>query len=207
MSSVSPAQPQKPLAGAGVAASGNAALEAVNASPEHGRTLTLALPLPPGINASYANASCGRVATPKLKAWKQTAATEIAHQVRGVQLAGTYRLAVLASDQGLNRERDCDGLLKALIDAIVQNRIVIDDSYRFMRAAAIAWEPSLPPGRCTVTLSELTGEPIAKPAKAPRRAAKRDLLTTTHARAKVPASIMAALRKRGINVDASRVRL
>ncbi len=168
-----------------------------------GRTLEIDLPLPPGINASYANASCGRVATPKLKTWKQTAAAEIAHQVRGVQFAGTYQLAVRASDQALNRERDADGLLKAIIDAIVQNRIVTDDSYRFMRAAAIAWEPSLPPGRCTVTLSELTGEPIAKPAKAP----KREIRPTTRTRAKVPASILAALRKRGINVAPEKVHL
>ncbi len=159
-----------------------------------GRTLEIDLPLPPGINASYANASCGRVATPKLKTWKQTAAAEIAHQVRGVQLAGTYRLDVRASDQGLNRERDCDGLLKALADAFVQAHVTADDSYRFMRAAAIEWSPDLPPGRCTVTLSELAPEPLPKPGKAPRRPAKQ-----------VPTSIMAALRKKGIRVDASKV--
>jgi hypothetical protein len=80
-----------------------------------GRTLQIELPMPPGLNNSYANvAGRGRVATKALRSWKKAASAEIASQARSTKFIGTYTVSIRASDQVLPTRRDADGLAKAV---------------------------------------------------------------------------------------------
>ena len=83
------------------------------------RNASLILPLPPSVNAAYAqNAEGKRVMTAKAREWKKAAAVDIRAQLRGDRFMGCYRLAVRASDA---EDRDCDNMLKALADAMVKS--------------------------------------------------------------------------------------
>ncbi len=162
-----------------------------------GRTLEIELAIPPSINAAWCNVpGKGRVHTAQYRAWRKQALASIEAQAHGVTFRGTFRIAVLASDQGLIRDRDCDNLGKAIADTLTKAGKIADDCYRHMRAISIEWSPDLSAGTCRVAIEELSAEPLPKPGKAPRRPAKQ-----------VPASIMAALRKRGINVAPEKVHL
>ncbi len=210
MSPVSTVQASAGDSGTGVApASGNAAPEADNAAPAPCGTLTLDLPMAPSVNASFCNVpGKGRVHTASYRAWRKQALASIAVQARGATFPGTFRLSVMASDRDLVRDRDADNIAKAIADTLTKAGIIADDCYRHLRSILLAWTPDLPAGTCRVAIIELAAEPLAKPAATHRRAVKRDSLTDTRTRAKqVPASIMAALKRRGINVDASRVHL
>ncbi len=160
-----------------------------------GRTLEIDLPMVPSVNASFCNVpGKGRVKTAQYRAWQRGALAEIQAQARGVTFRGTFRLSVTASDRDLVRDRDADNIAKAIADTLTKAGIIPADDYRHMRAISIEWSPDLSAGTCRVAIEELSAEPLPKPGKAPRRPAKQ-----------VPASIMAALRKKGIRVDASKV--
>ncbi len=208
MPSISTVQASVGDSGTGVApASGNAAPEADNAAPAPCGTLTLDLPMAPSVNASFCNVpGKGRVHTASYRAWRKQALACIAVQARGATFPGTFRLSVTASDRDLVRDRDADNIAKALCDTLVKAGIIADDCYRHMRAIGLAWTPDLAAGSCRVTINELSAAPLAKPAASPRRALKRVFPTDTPAK-QVPASILAALRKRGINVAPEKVHL
>ena len=163
------------------------------------RSLTVFLPLPPGINASYANAAGkGRVCTKVLKAWKKTAAGEILSRAHGVKMLGTFKISIIASDVDLSHARDADGICKAICDAFVQNHIVPDDNHRHMRSVCVEWSGDVPAGFAAVTLTELTQEPPQAPVSkyAPKTRGKPT--------PSVEAS-MALLRAIGINVASHRI--
>jgi Holliday junction resolvase RusA-like endonuclease len=172
------------------------------------RQLSLDLDLPPSINAAFANVpGRGRVRTSIYRQWQQAALAAIAVQARGMTFAGRFRVMLLASDRELTRRRDVDNLGKALCDVLTKSGVIADDCYLHLRSIMLAWTPDLPAGSCRVAITELSAEPLPKPAKAPRQAVNVGFRRNTRAGAKVPASILAALRARGINVDASRVHL
>ncbi len=174
----------------------------------HFRVLSLDLPMAPSVNASFANVpGKGRVHTASYRAWQKQALASIATQAHGATFPGTFRIAVLASDRELTRPRDCDNLAKAIADTLTKAAIIPADDYRHMRAISIEWSPELPAGTCRVSVIELSAVPLPKPAASPRRVLKQASSRNTRAGAKVPASIMAALKRRGINVTADRVHL
>ena len=130
--------------------------------------------------------------------WKKQAGVDIRAQLLGVRFTGTYSLTVKLSDLALDRDRDCDNTLKLMLDAFVKSGAVVDDNHRHLRAVSIEWCSTVCAGTCEVTIAELTPEPIAKPVTAKAR---------PRASSSVPASILVALRQRGINVTADRVHL
>jgi Holliday junction resolvase RusA-like endonuclease len=161
------------------------------------RSATFTLPLAPSVNGLYATAEDGqRVKTKAARKWRKQAVSEISRQARGICFAGTFRLSVLASDQGLVRDRDCDNLGKAIADALTQSGVITDDNHRHMRAITLEWSHELPAGSCTATVIELSPEPLPKPTAALRRKAKD-----------IPARILAGLQARGICVSAKRIHL
>jgi Holliday junction resolvase RusA-like endonuclease len=171
------------------------------------RTVRLDLDLPPSVNSAFANVpGKGRVRTTVYRQWQKGALAEIQVQVRGVTFRGAFRLAVLASDQGLSRDRDADNLAKAVSDILVRAAIVADDNHQHMRAIDLEWRSTLPAGRCVVEVREISPTPLPKPTKAPRPK-DAGCNTCSIAKAAVPASIMTALRRRGINIAPGRIRI
>jgi Holliday junction resolvase RusA-like endonuclease len=173
-----------------------------------GRTLSLDLVIPPSLNGAWCNVpGRGRVRTATYRTWARQALAAISIQARGASFPGSFRVSVLASDRELTRRRDVDNLGKALCDTLTKAGIIADDCYLHLRSIALAWTPDLPAGSCLVTVIELAPVPLPKPAASPRRVLKQASSRNTRAGAKVPASIMAALKRRGINVTAERVHL
>ena len=197
------------------------------------RSIRLDLDLPPSVNAAFCNvAGKGRVRTSIYRRWQKGALAEIQAQACGMTFRGRFRLAVLASDRDLHRRRDCDNLAKPLADTLTKAGVIADDNHQHMRAIMLAWTPKLPAGRCAVTVIELPAAPgQADFPPCTRAKTQVDFLTGTRPRAKVqpaategepprftrshnaraksavPASIMAALKRRGIKVAPERVRL
>jgi Holliday junction resolvase RusA-like endonuclease len=159
------------------------------------RSATFTLPLPPSVNGLYANvAGRGRVSTKALRRWRKAAYAEIAVQAHGQKIAGAFRVTILASDHELPSRRDADGLAKAVIDALVHTDVVPDDSWKFMRGLSVDWTPNLPARTCSVSIEELSPEPLKAPALKRRQKAKG-----------IPASILAALKAKGIKIDPGRI--
>src|SRR5208282_1325107 len=133
------------------------------------RALSLDLTLPPSVNGLYATTGDGRrVKTRHYRTWRKQAMAEIAIQARGVKFAGTFRIEIAASDQGLVRDRDCDNLGKAIADALTKAGVIEDDCYRFMRSINLTWTPDLSRGTCRLVIAELSTLPISRPAKPAR---------------------------------------
>jgi Holliday junction resolvase RusA-like endonuclease len=132
-------------------------------------TLLLDLPLPPSVNRCFANVpGKGRVRSSIYRRWQKAALAEIRAQARGIIFRGTFRLAILASDQGLTRRRDADNLGKAICDALTKAGTIADDCHHHLRSIALVWTPKLAAGACRVHVIEMAAAPISKPAKAAR---------------------------------------
>jgi len=195
-----------------------------------GRTLRFDLPLPPSVNAMFANAERGRVKTALYRRWQKAALAEIQVQARGMTFADRFRLVVLASDLDLTRRRDCDNLAKAVCDALAKAGIIAGDCHKHMRAITLAWSAKLPARTCRVHVIEIPAAPVPKPSRAQAQTKTREKSVSSGAAAAkfektpatdkrrvagalsrksvaAPASVMAALRRKGINISANRVKL
>jgi Holliday junction resolvase RusA-like endonuclease len=103
----------------------------------------------------YANVpGKGRVATSTLRAWRKEAYREIQAQVQDT-FDEQFALTIVLSDVGLKRNRDGDGVIKAIADALVACHIVTDDSYKYMRRVSAIWSSSVEHGRCLVAIRRL----------------------------------------------------
>lgn len=78
----------------------------------------------------------GRAPTPEYKAWKKEAALELMAQ-RARPVEGRVDITIDLDDR---RRGDADNRTKAVIDALVENRILRGDSKRFVRRVSIGWE-------------------------------------------------------------------
>ncbi len=134
------------------------------------RTLSIDLQIPPSVNAAFCNVpGKGRVRSSIYRRWQKAALAEIQAQARGVHFAGTFRLAVLASDLDLTRRRDADNLGKAVADTLRKAGVIEDDSHLHMRSIELTWTPDLPAGACRVVIDELSSAPISRPARIRQR--------------------------------------
>lgn len=91
-------------------------------------TTTLQIPLPPSVNALYANvAGRGRVKTARYRTWINAAGWDVSAQrpepVPG-HIAVTYRIP-WPTDK---RRRDIGNLEKAISDLLVKHQLIDDDS-------------------------------------------------------------------------------
>lgn len=109
--------------------------------------MTLRLPLPPSVNAAYANIpGVGRIASRRLKAWKKEAGWQILIQ-KPKRVYGPYGLTITVPQK---MRGDIDGRLKGVIDLLVTYKVTIDD--RFCQSVAIK--------RGNVTEMEIEIEPL-----------------------------------------------
>jgi len=91
-------------------------------------TLVLHLPFPVSVNAMYANnrgGGKGRYPTKKYKDWKQEAALAIKNG-GFYHMAGEVSVAIYLGRPD-KRKRDCDNLIKGVLDALTQNKVIEDD--------------------------------------------------------------------------------
>lgn len=86
----------------------------------------LRLPIPPSVNASYANVpGRGRVATKALRQWKKDAGWMLQSQRPG-RVAGKYRACLYLPER---MRGDVDGRLKAALDLLVTHGVTDDDHF------------------------------------------------------------------------------
>lgn len=88
--------------------------------------MTLRLPLPPSVNAAYANIpGVGRIASKRLKDWKKEAGWQILIQ-KPQRVYGPYKLEIMIprSTRG-----DASNRIKAAEDLLVALRITPDDRF------------------------------------------------------------------------------
>ena len=79
--------------------------------------------LPPTTNSAYANRQTGgRILTQEARAWKEEAGWIVKSSGRSFDLAAKYKLFIALY---VNRDRDIDGSLKLLLDAM--SGVVYDD--------------------------------------------------------------------------------
>jgi len=112
----------------------------------------LTLPFPPPLSACFTNvAGRGRVPTKRYTAWTKTALLESAIQ-RPKRFPGEVSvwIGVVAPDR---RARDCDNLLKPIMDFLKKSGVIVDDSNRFVRRISIEWLPAGSP--VTVLINEI----------------------------------------------------
>lgn len=111
-------------------------------------SLTFTLPVPPSVNALYANVpGKGRVKTKEAKAYATHAALLLARQrssgIKG-RVVVTYDVQRFAD----NRRRDVANLEKILSDSLVSNGIIEDDS--LIERLTIGWADGVEGVRVTV---------------------------------------------------------
>jgi hypothetical protein len=127
----------------------------------------------------YTNvAGKGRVATKELRAWRKVAYSDISsalivhsHDINRTFIrhlsdippvfSGQFILTILLSEVGLTRDRDCDGAIKAVADALVTNKVVVDDNRRYMRSSTATWSDTVEEGRCLATVCEISTVALA----------------------------------------------
>jgi Holliday junction resolvase RusA-like endonuclease len=139
--------------------------------------LVLRLPMPPSVNASYANVpGKGRVSTAALRTWKAAATAEI---LRALPAAGdrpvfrgcveiAIRLPVPARG-----EPDADNRIKPVQDALVAAGIILDDSWRYVASSAARWVYDGSLGdQIEVSVTQIADAPAQRP-QGSRTAAKR----------------------------------
>lgn len=110
--------------------------------------ITLSIPLPPSVNALFANVQGrGRIKTDRYKTWLNAAGWDVLQQ-RQQPIKGDVTLEILAGRPD-RRRRDVSNLIKAAEDLLVRHGLIEDDSK--VMSLSIAWAPI---EGCRVTVRE-----------------------------------------------------
>jgi crossover junction endodeoxyribonuclease RusA len=88
--------------------------------------LTVALPMPPSVNALYANVGRRRVKTKAARNWHRSASWAIKLEARGRRIEGSWVIGVVLPR---SMKGDADNRLKPILDAAVASGIVCDDRH------------------------------------------------------------------------------
>lgn len=109
------------------------------------------LPFPPPLAACFQNIpKRGRAITPRYREWTNEAMWMVASQKpRKHEGEVSIRIGLVAPDK---RHRDCDNLMKPILDLLVKALVIKDDSNRYIRRLSVEWLASGPP--CTVIISD-----------------------------------------------------
>jgi Holliday junction resolvase RusA-like endonuclease len=108
------------------------------------------LPWPPATNGLYATVGRRRVRTARYDRWLREAGWALRRQRPG-QVAGAFKASLVFTAPDARR-RDLDGVLKPVLDLLVGNGLIEDDS--LARELHLAWSESSPsaPGCVEITL-------------------------------------------------------
>lgn len=99
---------------------------------------TLVIPMPPSVNALFANVpSRGRVRTRAYKTWSTEAGWQLRTQAPLPSYDGDVAVSIRFGPR--DRRRDLDNLAKACLDLLTEHRVLSDDSA--VVALSLAWCP------------------------------------------------------------------
>lgn len=100
--------------------------------------VSFTMPMPPSVNQIFRNLpGKGRVKTGAYDDWRAFAVTSIRRQ----QIAAlTGRVLVLFGVERMSLSADIDNRIKAMLDAMVEARVIVDD--RYVTGFAVAWLPA-----------------------------------------------------------------
>ena len=98
--------------------------------------IVLRLPFPPSANSLFAGKR-RRYVSPQYKRWRVNAGWEIRLQkVQPIAGPVTIDIALTPPD---NRRRDCDNANKPILDLLVANGLLADDSREIVRQVTARW--------------------------------------------------------------------
>lgn len=98
--------------------------------------ITLRLPVPPSVNACWANVpGVGRVKTDKYRKWEKEAAATLWQQKRQF-IAGPVSLSLIVSD---TVRGDLGNYEKACTDFLVHHNFITDDGPKYVREIRLRW--------------------------------------------------------------------
>jgi len=101
----------------------------------------LTLPMPPSVNKCWRNVpGKGRVKTKVYKEWRLGARWAIWNQRYPPLEKGTVHLNITVEEPALKRSRDIDNLIKPILDALVEARVLEDDKSKIVRGLTIRWD-------------------------------------------------------------------
>lgn len=101
------------------------------------------LPVPPSVNALYANVPGGRVLTQQYRDWLEAAGWELKLQ-KTKPMAGAVGLTLLIAMP--ERKRDLGNMEKAVSDLLVKHGIMADDNSDVLQEIFLRFDPSVPAG-------------------------------------------------------------
>lgn len=102
--------------------------------------IRLALPMPPSVNALFANKRAGgRIKTKEYKAWQQLAGMCIRDSHR--QQLGPYSISIALKHSAVSTLSDLTNREKALSDLLVDHGVVKDD--RYCQRLMMVWDEGI----------------------------------------------------------------
>lgn len=101
--------------------------------------MEIRLPFPPSVNDMYLNnkgAGRGRKPSPEYRAWKNQAGWELKAQ-HAKAVGGIVEVRIDLDD---SRRGDADNRIKAVLDLLVEHRVLRGDSKKFVKRVSAGWE-------------------------------------------------------------------
>ncbi len=120
---------------------------------------TFIIARPPGVNACYGNrrtgqAGRGRYVSPELSRWRRAAEKDFLAISPYKRFASAVTVQICVSESQMdNRTRDCDGIIKPVLDLLVSLGVIIDDCRKIVRKASAEWVDG-PVGMITINVRE-----------------------------------------------------
>jgi Holliday junction resolvase RusA-like endonuclease len=111
------------------------------------------LPFPPSTNGLYKNRKGGRCKTDKYKQWLVDADEALKKQLKYRRFHSgrvDVSLHLKAPDKSLS---DIDNRVKAVLDFLVANNILVGDDWRYVRSVLVRWADEMPVG-CYVNVKD-----------------------------------------------------
>lgn len=115
---------------------------------------SLFLPFPPSVNAMFENRKGGRKKSDGYKMWLADAEEAYLKQRKHVKPhTGKVQVVIMlkAADKRL---RDCDNLIKSVLDFLVNHKIIVADDQRYVRSVMAMWSDLMTESGCFVVVED-----------------------------------------------------
>lgn len=110
--------------------------------------------VPPSVNAMYRNVpGRGRVKTQDYKNWLKFSEPELMIQ-RPRRFVRRVDILIRIPSSQVRRNSDGDNRVKAIMDLLVRQRVIIDDSRDFVRRSAVEWADDIEQTEIIITAVE-----------------------------------------------------